>query len=61
MLPKELVNSLSKGKFAAQKGSAHPAIKYRNMLLPALTGAGLLGGSAWLYNEIFGNKPPTNH
>lgn len=61
ILGKELVNSLSHGEFAAKKGSAHPAIKYRNMLKPLLTGAGMLGGSAYLYNEMFGNKPAADH
>lgn len=57
MLPKELVNSLSRGEFAAKKGKEHPAIWYRNMLKPAITGAGLAGGSLWLYNQMFGNEP----
>lgn len=58
MLPNELVNSLSRGEFAAKKSGAHPAIKIRNMLSPLLTGAGLVGGSAWLYNQIMGNQLP---
>jgi hypothetical protein len=58
MLPKELVNSLSRGEFAAKKGSEHPAIGLRNKLAPIATGAGLLGGGTWLYNQMFGNQPP---
>jgi hypothetical protein len=59
MLPKELVNALSRGEFAAKKGSAHPAIGIRNTLRPIATGAGLLGGGSWLYNQMFGSQPPT--
>lgn len=51
----ELVNSLSRGEFAAKKGHAHHEIKIRNMLKPALTGLGLAGGAGWLWNQILGN------
>lgn len=60
ILANELVNSLSHGEFAAKKGNKHPEIKMRNMLKPFLTGAGLLGGGAWLYNQSMGNAPHTD-
>lgn len=53
---KELVERLGKGEFAAKKLSKHRAISIRQLLGPATTGAGLLGGSAWLYNDIFNNN-----
>lgn len=56
LLPKELVNRLSRGEFAAKKGSSHRAIGIRNMLGPAATGAGILGGTTWLYNQMFGDQ-----
>lgn len=61
MLPNELVNSLSRGEFAAKKGNAHPQIAIRNALLPTAKGISLLGAGgvgAYLYNQMFGNKPP---
>ncbi len=56
MLPQELVNSLSKGEFAAKKGHKHPAIKIRNSLMPLGIGAGTLGVAApWAYRQMFGD------
>lgn len=57
MLAKELVNSLSRGEFAAKKGAAHPAIKMRQMVIPTASGVGTLGGVGFLYNQMFGNNP----
>lgn len=58
MLADELVNSLSRGEFAAKKGGAHPALKIRNMLKPTnLAGLGAAGVSGWLLNEMFGHSP----
>jgi len=56
MLPNELVNSLSKGEFAAKKGSQHPEIWLRNNVGKIGTGLGLLGGGSWLWDHIFGNQ-----
>lgn len=60
LLAKELVNSLSRGEFAAKKGGAHPAIGIRNALAdhPYLSGAGLGTLGTVLYNEMMGNKTP---
>lgn len=55
MLAKELVNALSRGEFAAKKGSAHPAIKIRNILAPTAKNVGLFGGGAYLLDQMFGN------
>ncbi len=54
---KELVNSLSRGEFAAKKGMKHPSIKVRNALPKALFGTGALGGLGWLYDQMFGDQP----
>lgn len=58
---KELVNSLSRGSFAAKKGSKHPSITINNLLKPSgylggiglLSGAGLLG---YLSHDLLGKK-----
>lgn len=55
MLPEELVNSLSKGEFAAKKGAEHKAIKIRNKLGPLSLGAVLATSAPWLYHQMFGN------
>jgi hypothetical protein len=56
MLPEELINSLSRGEFAAKKGWAHPALKIRNAIIPTAKGVGILGGANYLWNEMMGNK-----
>jgi hypothetical protein len=56
ILPKELVNSLSKGEFAAKKGHKHRAIGIRNNLGPISIGSAI-GIAPWLYNELFGTEP----
>lgn len=58
MLPHELVNSLSRGEFAAKKGGAHPAMKMRNALSPTLATLGAGAGAKWLYDEMMGTKSP---
>ncbi len=55
-LPKELVNSLSKGEFAAKKGDKHPAIKIRNNLGPLGVGTTAIAAMPWLYKQMFGNE-----
>lgn len=57
---KELVNSLSRGEFAAKRGSFHPEIKYRNAFKdhPYLTGAGIGGLGKMLYDNMMGNQAP---
>lgn len=57
---KELVNSLSRGEFAAKRGSFHPEIKYRNAFKnhPYMTGAGLGGLGKILYDNMMGNQTP---
>jgi hypothetical protein len=57
MLPKELVNALSRGEFAAKKGNQHPAMTIRNNLLPAVKTLGAGGVLALLYENMMGNKP----
>jgi hypothetical protein len=56
---KQLFQRLNTGEFAAKKGSEHPAFGIRNSLLPifgtALTGAGAIGGSKYLYDQALGN------
>ena len=57
-LPEELVNALSKGEFAAKKGSKHKAIGIRNNLpgiATAGSGLGALGGLEYLYKQMFGD------
>lgn len=58
---KELINSLSRGEFAAKKGSSHPALSLRKLVIPALGG---LGGAAGvgavlklLYDNAMGANP----
>jgi len=62
MLTNELVNALSRGEFAAKKGSKHPAIKIRNILSPVIKKAGLPGaglfGINYLYDQMFGDRLP---
>jgi len=58
MLPEELVNSLSRGEFAAKKGSKHKAIKIRNALPKTAFGVGSLGGLSWILKQMFGNNSP---
>src|SRR5258706_8712839 len=54
----ELVNSLSKGEFAAKRGEFHPEIKWRNAFKdhPYLTIGGVGGLGAMLYNGMIGNQ-----
>lgn len=59
ILPKELVNSLSKGEFAAKKGHKHRAIGIRNNLTPISIGSAI-GIAPWLYNELFSTEPTKN-
>lgn len=55
----ELVNALSRGEFAAKKGSKHPAIKINKKFpLVGTLGTGALGG--YLAHELLGNKTPEN-
>lgn len=60
---KELVNSLSKGEFAAKRGKHHPEIGFRNTFKdhPYITGAvgvaGLTGIGKMIYDNMFGNQP----
>lgn len=58
---KELVNSLSRGEFAAKRGKFHPEIGYRNTFKdhPYLTGAGIGGLGKMLYDNMMGNPTPT--
>jgi hypothetical protein len=56
MLPKELVNALSRGEFAAKKGSKHRAIGIRNNLGPLSLGSALGVGLPWLYHQMFGDS-----
>jgi hypothetical protein len=56
MLPKELVNSLSKGEFAVKKGSKHRAIGIRNNLGPISLVSALGIGMPWLYHQMFGDN-----
>ncbi|MCF1193152.1 hypothetical protein LRR18_16305, partial [Mangrovimonas sp. AS39] len=58
MLPSELVNKLSRGEFAAKKGSKHKAIKVRNALPSTALGTGSIGGLAWLLKQMFGDNQP---
>jgi hypothetical protein len=55
MTAPELVNALSRGSFAAKKGSKHPALKVNKLLNPVtlLGTGGLLG---YLYNDLTGTK-----
>lgn len=53
----ELINALSKGEFAAKKGSAHPAIKINALLTsPFAQVGGGVGAGALLYNQLMGIK-----
>lgn len=58
MLPKELVNALSRGEFAAKKGHQHRAIGIRNMIKdhPVLSNLGLTGAALLAYHNMMGNK-----
>lgn len=56
MLPHELVNSLSRGEFAAKKGHKHRAIGLRKIAAPLLTGAGIGGGLFSAANLLMGNR-----
>lgn len=61
MTAPELVNALSRGSFAAKKGSKHRALKVNKLISPMsiLGTGGLLG---YLYNDLTGtktNQPPT--
>jgi hypothetical protein len=58
ILPRELVNSLSKGEFAAKKGGEHRAIGIRNNLGPISVGSALGVGLPWLYKQMFGDNNP---
>lgn len=53
---KELISSLAKGQFAAQRGKYHPAIGIRNKILPVTAGAGLGSAAIFGYNHAFGNN-----
>ncbi len=66
-LPEELVNSLSKGKFAAMRGEKHPWIGRRKSLNPFFSqvkkggaiGLGLTGGGFGgkeIYDYLFGKE-----
>lgn len=57
-LPNELVNSLSKGEFAAKKGNKHRAIGIRNNLGPISIGSAIGVGLPWLYKQMFGDNHP---
>lgn len=61
MSAKELVNALSKGEFAAKRGSFHPQIGIRNYVKqhPYLSGAGAGSIGTLLYKEIFGSDQST--
>jgi hypothetical protein len=58
LLPKELVNRLSRGEFAVKKGSPHPAIGIRNKLLshPLIAGIGLGGAGKVIYDNMMGRE-----
>lgn len=59
MSANELVNSLSRGEFAAKRGSYHPEMGVRNAFKnhPYLTGAGAAGLGKMLYDSMMGNQP----
>lgn len=54
---KELVNSLSKGEFAAQRGGHHPAIQIRNFVKDhyGKVGSGAMAG--WIMHNALGTHP----
>lgn len=58
MLPQELVNKLSRGEFAAKKGSKHKAIGIRNNLGPLTLGGTAGVGLPWLLKQMFGDNQP---
>jgi hypothetical protein len=57
---KELINALSKGKFAAKRGKYHKAIGFRNMINEHPYISGALGGAGLysIYNDLMGHKTP---
>lgn len=57
MLPNELINSLSKGEFMAKRGSFHPELKLRKLILPVLGGATAIGLGNKLYSTSMGTHP----
>jgi hypothetical protein len=58
MLPNELVNKLSRGEFAAKKGSKHRAIGIRNNLGPLSIGGTAGVALPWLLKQMFGDNKP---
>ena len=58
MLPNELVNKLSKGEFAAKKGSKHKAIGIRNNLGPLTLGGTAGVALPWILKQMFGDNHP---
>lgn len=56
ILPNELVNKLSRGEFAAKKGSKHKAIGIRNKLGPLSIGGTVGVAAPWLLKQMFGDN-----
>jgi hypothetical protein len=61
MLPKELVNALSHGDFAAKKGHKHYNIALRNLLGNYIKPVAIGAGGMSLYQNALGTKETTDY